>query len=118
MQIEKIGSRGLLFPFDDPFLTNVYVIIGTDRVYVLDTFLGSESMAVVKEALDIEGQGNKSFVVFNSHGDYDHYWGNAVLDGALIIGHEECRTRILTESDEALLANEEQKKGEVIIKAP
>ena len=57
-------------------------------------------------------------MVFNSHGDYDHYWGNAAFDQALIIGHEECRSRILVESEEALLANQEQKKGEVIIKAP
>ncbi|MFW9814057.1 MAG: MBL fold metallo-hydrolase [Candidatus Thorarchaeota archaeon] len=118
MKLQKIGSRGLLFPFKDPFLTNVYVIIGTERVFVLDTFLGPESMTVVKETLHSEGHSDKPVVVFNSHGDYDHYWGNAAFEGALIIGHEECRTRILAESDEALQANDEQKKGEVIVKAP
>ncbi|MFW9982025.1 MAG: MBL fold metallo-hydrolase [Candidatus Thorarchaeota archaeon] len=118
MKFQKIGSRGMLFPFKDPFPTNVYVIIGPERIYMLDTFLGSESMAVVKKTLDSEGHGDKPVVVFNSHGDYDHYWGNAAFEGALIIGHEECRARILKESDESLLVNREQKKGEVIVKAP
>jgi len=118
MKFRKIGSRGLLFPFTDPFPTNVYVIIGHERIYVLDTFLGSESMALVKEGLESEGHEGKPIVVFNSHGDFDHYWGNSAFEGALIIGHEECRTRILAESDEALLVNKERKKGEVVVRAP
>ena len=118
MKAEKIGSRGFLFPFKDPFLTNVYVIIGAERVYVLDTFLGPESMEIVKQTIEDEGHGGRPLVVFNSHGDYDHYWGNAAFDSALIIGHEECRERIIAESETALIENQEQKKGEVIIKAP
>jgi glyoxylase-like metal-dependent hydrolase (beta-lactamase superfamily II) len=118
MKFEKIGSRGLLFPFKDPFLTNVYVIMGAKRVFVLDTFLGPDSMEIVKQAIKDEGYGDRPIVVFNSHGDYDHYWGNAAFDTALIISHEECRNRIITESEEALKANQKQKKGEVIITPP
>lgn len=43
-QIEKIDSRGLLFSFEDPYLTNVYVIIDNEQVFVLDTSLGSEPL--------------------------------------------------------------------------
>ncbi len=118
MKAQRIGSRGLIFSFKDPFLTNVYVILGTERVYVLDTFLGSESMEIVKQTLEEEGYGSRPVVVFNSHGDYDHYWGNAAFDTALIIGHEECRDRIIAESETALIENQEHKKGEVIIKTP
>ncbi|MFW9788245.1 MAG: MBL fold metallo-hydrolase [Candidatus Thorarchaeota archaeon] len=114
----RIGSRGLLFAFQDPFLTNVYVIIGQERVYVIDTFLGMDSMKVVEQTLMDEGYSNLPVIVFNSHGDYDHYWGNAAFDDALVLGHRECRDRILAESEEALRVNSEQKKGEVIIKAP
>ncbi|MHA1943339.1 MAG: MBL fold metallo-hydrolase [Candidatus Thorarchaeota archaeon] len=118
MKVEKISSRGLLFSFKDPFLTNVYVILGAERVFVLDTFLGSKSMEIVKQTIEDEGFGDRPLIVFNSHGDYDHYWGNAAFDNALIIGHEECRERIMAESETALIENQEQKKGEVIIKAP
>ncbi|MFW9835152.1 MAG: MBL fold metallo-hydrolase [Candidatus Thorarchaeota archaeon] len=118
MKVEKIGSRGLLFPFKDPFLTNVYVIFGNERVYVLDTFLGIDSMVTVKKEIRERGFGDLPVVVFNSHGDYDHYWGNAAFEDALIIGHELCRTRVLREHEQAIQANEEQKKGEVILKAP
>ncbi|MFW9894065.1 MAG: MBL fold metallo-hydrolase [Candidatus Thorarchaeota archaeon] len=118
MQIAKIGKRGLLFSFKDPFLTNVYVIVSRNWVFILDTFLGSQSMDIVKQELMNEGHSDLPTIIFNSHGDYDHYWGNASFGQSLIVGHDECRDRILAESDEALLANQEQKKGEVIIKAP
>ena len=118
MEVEKIKSRGLLFSFKDPFLTNVYVIIGEERVFVLDTFLGLDSMKVVKQTLVDEGCDNLPIVVFNSHGDYDHYWGNAAFNGAHIIGHELCRKRVLKEHEQAIQENVEQKKGEVILKAP
>ncbi len=118
MQVERIGTRGLLFSFKDPFLTNVYVILSAVHVFVLDTFLGPESMEHVKKAIEDEGCGDRPIVVFNSHGDYDHYWGNAAFDSALIISTEECRKRIIAESETALIENKEQKKGHVIIKTP
>ncbi|MFX1482175.1 MAG: MBL fold metallo-hydrolase [Promethearchaeota archaeon] len=118
MQVEKIGNRGLLFSFKEPFLTNVYVIIGHERVFVLDTFLGSDSMEIVKQRLEDEGHSHQHMVVFNSHGDYDHYWGNASIDNALIIGHEQCQARILKEGEEALHVHGEHKRGEVLIKPP
>jgi len=118
MKFQKIGSRGLLFSFEDPFLTNVYVILGNKRVYVLDTFLGIDSMVPVKQEIRERGFDDYPLVIFNSHGDYDHYWGNAAFENALIIGHELCRERILKEHEEALQANKEQKKGEVILRPP
>ncbi|MHA2078487.1 MAG: MBL fold metallo-hydrolase [Candidatus Thorarchaeota archaeon] len=118
MEVEKIGSRGLLFSFKDPYLTNVYVIIGKKQIFVLDTSLGSEPMQFVRQTLEEEDLGEKTVVVFNSHGDYDHYWGNGVFDNALIIGHMYCRTRIIEESDSALRKYIDHRRGEVIIRAP
>ena len=118
MKAQQISRRGLLFSFKDPFLTNVYVILGDEHVYVLDTFLGLDSMEPIKQEIEKRGYRNKPVVIFNSHGDYDHYWGNGAFENALIIGHEKCRERILNEHEEALQTNEEQKKGEVILKAP
>lgn len=97
---------------------NVYVIIGNERVYVLDTSLGSDPMLLMKQHLNEEGLGNRSIVVFNSHGDYDHYWGNAVFDNAMILGHVYTRIRILEEGKEALRKYIEHKRGDVAIRAP
>ncbi len=118
MLVGKIGTRGLLFAFNDPYLTNVYVIIGKERVFVLDTSLGPEPMRIVTQTLEEEGYGSRPVVVFNSHGDYDHYWGNAAMKDALIIGHEQCRARILTEGEALLIKYKDHKRGAVIIKAP
>ncbi|MGY5864063.1 MAG: MBL fold metallo-hydrolase [Candidatus Thorarchaeota archaeon] len=118
MKVEKIGSRGLLFSFKDPYLTNVYVIIGKEQVFILDTSLGSEPMRFVKETLEKQDYEDRPIVIFNSHGDYDHYWGNAVFDDALIIGHLYCRSRILEEGKGALRKYKDHKRGDVVIKAP
>ena len=69
MQVLKIGTRGLLFPFDNPYLTNVYVVIGKERLFILDTFLGLESMDFVKQTISDEG-----------YGDLEHR-GGGVPDG-------------------------------------
>ena len=118
MKVEKIGSRGLLFSFKDPYLTNVYVIIGKEQVFILDTSLGSEPMRFVKETLEKQDYEDRPIVIFNSHGDYYHYWGNAVFDDALIIGHLYCRSRILEEGKGALRKYNDHKRGDVVIKAP
>lgn len=118
MQVEKIGSRGLLFSFEDPYLTNVHVIIGNERVFMLDTSLGSEPMEFAKKTLREKGYGNRPVVVFNSHGDYDHHWGNATIDSVLIVGHVYCRARILAEGEGALRKYMNHKRGDVTIKPP
>jgi glyoxylase-like metal-dependent hydrolase (beta-lactamase superfamily II) len=118
MQFQRIGRRGFLFPFKDPYLTNVYVVIGVERVYILDTSLGSDPMYIVKKKLEDEGYGGKPIVVFNSHGDYDHYWGNHIFSDALSIGHLYTRSRILEEGEKTLTKYREHQRGDVEITAP
>jgi glyoxylase-like metal-dependent hydrolase (beta-lactamase superfamily II) len=118
MNPEQISSNCYLFPFKDPFLTNVLVIKGIERIYVLDTFLGIDSMEIVKDVITNELGSSMPIVVFNSHGDYDHYWGNGAFGDTLIVGYDLCRKRILTESQEALEKHKGEKQGEVLVKAP
>ena len=54
MKIQAVGSRGVLFTFQDGDSpmggeTSVYLIEGVDRFYLCDTFLGSRFMNVVKD---------------------------------------------------------------------
>lgn len=51
MDFQRIGSRGLLFTWMEPYHTNVYVTVGTRHVFVIDTFLGPEPMEAVKTKL-------------------------------------------------------------------
>ncbi len=118
MKFEKVGNRGLLFSFDDPYLTNVYVILGNDYVFVLDTFLGNDSMNLVLSKIAEEGYAGKPIVVFNSHADYDHYWGNGAFKNAMIIGHEHCKERVLAEGEASLVKYADHQRGEIELIPP
>lgn len=118
MKFEKISSRGLLFSFDDPYLTNVHVILGNNHVFVLDTFLGNDSMKFVLSKIAEEGHAGKPIVVFNSHADYDHYWGNGAFKDATIVGHERCKTRVIAEGEAYLLKYADHKRGEIELIPP
>jgi len=115
---QKVGMRGVLFTFEAPFKTNVFLIAGDSHVFVCDTFLGSEPMKVVKRYLDENGLGSKPLAVFNSHADYDHYWGNGSFKSSIILGHELCRRRIEAEGKGLLTELQSQKQGEVELIPP
>ena len=118
MKFEKVGSRGLLFSFEDPYYTNVHVILGNTNVFVLDTFLGNDSMKIVKSTIAEEGYECKSIVVFNSHADYDHYWGNGAFKEATIVGHELCKARVITEGEASLVKYADHQRGMVELMPP
>lgn len=118
MKVEKIGSRGLLFSFNDPYYTNVLVILGNNHVFVLDTFLGNDSMKLVQNKIAEEGHAGKQIVVFNSHADYDHYWGNGAFKNAMIVGHEHCKERVLAEGEASLVKHADHQRGEIELMPP
>lgn len=118
MKSERVGTRGLLFGFEEPYRTNVFVINGSRHVFICDTCLGSEPMNLVKEFLAENGLGSKPVVMFNSHGDYDHYWGNGCFKSSLIIGHELCRRRIEKEAQQSLEGFKDHMLVDVEIVAP
>ena len=118
MPVQRIGSRGVLVSFDDPFYTNVYIIFGDEHVFVLDTFLGNDSMEVVKQLIREEGYAQTPVVVFNSHADYDHYWGNGAFEGATVVGHSICKERILNEGKTYLANHADHQRGKVQLIPP
>lgn len=107
MDIEKVGSRGTLFKFNEkdsafPQDTYVYLIDAGEKLFLCDTHVGPKSMETVKEYLDAQGLGSKEIIVFNSHGDWDHIWGNCAFPNAAIIAHESCRQRIMENGERDL----------------
>lgn len=100
MEISKIGKRGVFFTFqegDSAFSqdTSVYLINAGDKLFLCDTHVGPKSMEAVKEYINAQGLRDKESIVFNSHGDWDHIWGNCAFPNSTIIAHESCRQRIL-----------------------
>lgn len=120
MEISPLGERATIISFDDPYLTNVGVIfaVNTERVFVLDTFLGSESMGVVQEVIRDRGAQDWPVTVFNSHADYDHVWGNGSFCGSTIVAHHLGKIRMEKESAEALTKYAEHKRGIVKVVPP
>lgn len=104
---EKIGERGILFTFqegDSAFSqdTCVYLIDAGDKLFLCDTHVGPESMEAVKGYINAQRLGDKEIIVFNSHGDWDHIWGNCAFPNSVIIAHESCRQRMLESGESDL----------------
>jgi cyclase len=98
MKVERIGSRGYLFTFDDLLKehgcdTRVYVINGERHFFICDTYLGTDIVKTVMGYMN-ENCGDKKVIVFNSHSDWDHIWGNCFFKDEIILSHESCVKRI------------------------
>lgn len=118
MQIEQIGERNVTVIHERPFRTITHLILGEKRVYVCDTFLGPEPMREVSEVLRDRGASDKPVVVFNSHSDWDHIWGNCYFQDSLIVAHVENPRRLLREGEKDMKEWGENRQGEVILQPP
>lgn len=118
MKVQKVGSRGYLFTFDEPYKTNLYVINATHHLFICDTFLGPDPIKDVMKFLDKEKCTTKPVVVFNSHYDYDHIWGNSEFKDSIILAHELCRKMIKDEGEDDLKKYESHKRGEITLALP
>jgi glyoxylase-like metal-dependent hydrolase (beta-lactamase superfamily II) len=67
--------------------------------------------------LDENEDSTDELIVFNSHADYDHIWGNCFFNGT-ILGHNLCRERIIAEGEDALEKYGSQVQGEVEVIPP
>jgi glyoxylase-like metal-dependent hydrolase (beta-lactamase superfamily II) len=121
-EILEIGDRASVISFNDPYKTNVITIFGNpeyvERVYILDTFVGTEPMKTVKKAIHNGGCLGMPYFILISHADYDHYWGNSAFKDAVIIGHESCWSRIRDEAEETLVKHKDMIRGKAEILPP
>ena len=90
MKPTKITSRNIMFsePMNKDYDLNMGLILGKRHNYVIDTGLGSGSVAPILEYI---GDSAKPIIVVNTHAHWDHIWGNFVFEKGLIIAHTLCR---------------------------
>lgn len=114
-------------PEDFGFMeTSVYLIAGTANLFIVDTHLGPDpvfrAIALLTSNLKSgeigrpgqdgdnlpAGDGSQASidgmkrVIFNTHSDYDHVWGNCACPDGIVISHEICR-RTMAESGNFIL---------------
>jgi len=90
----------------DNLSVDAYVVITERCVVFCDTLLCPEDMRLVCEALSDDVMKGKQLLVIYSHADWDHVWGTHYLlerYTPVIIGHEHCRTRLLSVEEKRLL---------------
>jgi len=123
MEIRKIGNRGVFFIFGEGyspmgFQTSVYLIITEKRMFLCDTHVGPQSMEVIKEYIRTNHLEDKELIIFNSHSDYDHIWGNCAFKENTIISHHECLLRMKEKANFDLEKLKHFTNGEVVITNP
>jgi glyoxylase-like metal-dependent hydrolase (beta-lactamase superfamily II) len=86
----RITDRNIMFtqPMGESYDLNTGLILGDKFNFVIDTALGSGSVAPVLEYM--KGR-VKPVIVINTHCHWDHIWGNWVFKDSLIISHPKCR---------------------------
>ncbi len=117
MDYTRVGSRGYLFTFTDPYRVNVFAVDADEHLFICDTYLGIEPMKDVLNTLREIGI-DKPVIVFLSHGDYDHIWGNGAFKDATIIAHRYCYERIHDQAAVDLERFRAHKQGTVKIVKP
>ncbi|NLW79237.1 MAG: MBL fold metallo-hydrolase [Ruminococcaceae bacterium] len=109
MKMERIGRRNYVVTFAlDAWDLNLHFITGERYNYVIDTGLGSGSMAPILAWLQ---KSPKPVVVVNTHFHWDHIWGNHCFGSALIVSHRLCREIIAEKWDDMLLKNRRYVRG-------
>lgn len=114
MKINNIGNRGLLITFYElnGLPTNVYVIRANLNIFLVDTFLGPESMKPIKQRL-LENFPRKKLIVLNTHYHWDHVWGNCAFPTSQIVSHTLCRETMLKYGEAELDKFSDYAQGDV-----
>jgi cyclase len=113
MIVTPVGQRGRVISFPELGTTNIYLVLAPRRTFVCDTFLGPEPMAQVKALLAAEGR-TQPIVVFNSHKDWDHVWGNCAFPDAQFVSTEECAVNLRKHFAGELEEYGDMAQGEVV----
>lgn len=92
MEVKQICEKSTAYVYDDieSYLTGVFLIEKKSKIYLIDTFCGSDSMEPIINKINKISH-NKEVIVINTHFHWDHVWGNCSFKGSNIISHELCR---------------------------
>ncbi|GCF11060.1 MBL fold metallo-hydrolase [Dictyobacter arantiisoli] len=112
----------------DELQVDAYLIITDHFILCCDTLLCPEDKEILLASVRDELRAGRQLLLFNSHADWDHTWGNGsfvpdpsnpahaalppdklLSQGALIIGHERCAERLLSEANQQFLRSYQQR---------
>ncbi len=118
MEIKRIGDRGAIFTFKDPYFTNSFVITTNEQIIICDTFCGPDSMKEIRKFIEQDKGLVRQLVIFNSHYHYDHIWGNCEFPDESIYAHSLCYNKILENGERDLKSHAKHTRGEVKLTLP
>jgi cyclase len=83
LEIKECGSRGVIFKNDRGEIN--YLIKGNHYLLLCDTSsYGNRQMKVIEHYIKEQDLSHKPMIIFNSHADYDHIWGNSYFNATII----------------------------------
>ena len=111
MKLTKITDRTIMLtvPESADSTVNLALIMGKKHNFIIDTGVGSNSVAPLLEHL---GDDKKPIIVINTHGDWDHVYGNCVFENGIIVGHKLCCERMDMEWEEKM--NMVKQRGQIM----
>ncbi|OEF99755.1 hypothetical protein BHF71_07595 [Vulcanibacillus modesticaldus] len=112
MKIKSLGPRSIVISFPELDQINLLAIYGEKFTYLCDTYLGPDPMEQLKKVFRRDGR-NQPIIVFNSHWDWDHIWGNCAFADSMIIAHKKCRENLEKGFWSELNKNKQYARGEV-----
>lgn len=117
MKIKRIKNRSIVFTNTVPsgWDLNIQLIMGNKYNYIVDTGLGSLSIAPIKEYIKYD---NKPIIVINTHHHWDHIWGNSSFGNSMVISHKLCREMMELNWNEMIQRNKQHIFGEVEMHLP
>ncbi|AGK97210.1 MBL fold metallo-hydrolase [Clostridium pasteurianum] len=114
MKNEKISKNCDVFIYNElkEYTTNIFLIEKKSKIFLIDTFCGSESMIPIKKIL-ADKYNSKEVIVINTHFHWDHVWGNSSFKKNIIISHKLCREILNEHWEEQFKKNENYILGSV-----
>jgi len=115
MLVTPLTPRTRILTFEDDI--SLLLVITDKEIILCDTHCGPESMQEVLDYLASEDLSHE-IVVFNSHSDWDHIWGNSAFPGSNIIAHKYLPGRLHDRGLFDLAENGSSARGEVSLIYP
>jgi glyoxylase-like metal-dependent hydrolase (beta-lactamase superfamily II) len=113
MRVDPIGERGQIVSFPELGCTNLYLIYGPRHTFLCDTYLGPDPMEEIKALLATQGR-TQPVIVFNSHKDWDHVWGNCAFPNTTILATEQCAANLRSQFGAELTEFGVWAKGDIV----
>jgi len=88
---ERVADNVYTFQSDLYAQVNAGAVIGQEWAVIIDTLAFPDETLAIRDFIENELERKVRYVI-DTHYHADHSWGNCFFPGALVIGHELCRT--------------------------